>query len=1117
MSSCKALVIVVISITVAATATATGISAIGPPQPLVTDGAPTYPTFSPDGASIVVATKTGADYDIYLIEVATGKTEPLIIGTGDQLYPNFYPEGDKLVYCSDETGSFELFLYDLNSGESSALTGNTPYDVRYPDISPTFWAGWDDDAPDEYRNIIYEADYGNYGEVFMAHDYGGDPVQLTMSANTAPGDIPKGEYTDSNYVDIECFKTLAPESLSYPRWDRGGFGFTAPAKSSSGTDSLYFDWDWSFAIEEILGPKNVRFCAPSGNYTQYLLMYPDGRIEIYDIRSDESFDVGSGDPACPPAISPDGKTIAYVKNGELVIQKLDNPLSEVTNLWKFAEGFAGNQLDKLSANDFVVTSKSYPNVVDAYYQYMGYDGATCPFFITSDSVLYLLYLYYDYLLRSIETEKLIPLVTDLCAAGVLETLAADDTAAADAKPYLNFARDYWLVASGLINPARKTATVSDAVRAEWNNIEAGSGASELVPGIDYTQFKVRGHYTASEELSNYFRTVMWLSQASLPMNPPGGQDPYAAEAMKLPSNNDEFVIKALVQTRLMTGEMQTEMDSFYDAIGLFIGAPESVDYRQLNGIMNDVYGKNPEYGELCDETNLPEVYSAIAELPPPKIVPQAGYTFAVLPQVFTPDAYILQKLVFPEVGTDANPRGLPKGLDFFAAMGEDRAYEILTDVYNADEYANYDDAFAAISEEVRKYGNDFWKSSLTYRWVDVLKSLTGEKDTRYPTFMQNIAWRDKSLMTALASWATMRHANILYAKGTGAYGSGGGPPEWPVAPKPKGYVEPNDRFYAKTLDMLETSRSELSDDGLWPERIMYDGEEYYYYGIYPDEYFDKMVGMLERLDEISGKELASKPLTDDDYDFINSYGYPLWELASFYQAATWTELPEEAYGDESGGGNITNYEAALIADIAFYFDPMTGSTYYLHEAIGRALDIYCVHPVESWLQISRGGVLSYYEFVEEGHRLNDDDWKGRLVGSAAGEDWALFSEVEDWEERRRLQDEYRAGLERDFAESGAPAMPEWTGSFYAPAVFTVIASALRIWDKPPNDDGVQIGTIREGDRVSWLGQEKWGGSGNHPDARFRWLLVELEDGRRVWCAQYGYLGDPVPTREVYLR
>ncbi|UCE27725.1 MAG: PD40 domain-containing protein [Candidatus Coatesbacteria bacterium] len=84
-----------LSLTVILTATAAaGISAVGPPEPLVTEGAPAYPAFTPDGVKLAFAMKTGADYDIYVVEVATGKTEPLVTGPGDQLYPNFYPDGN---------------------------------------------------------------------------------------------------------------------------------------------------------------------------------------------------------------------------------------------------------------------------------------------------------------------------------------------------------------------------------------------------------------------------------------------------------------------------------------------------------------------------------------------------------------------------------------------------------------------------------------------------------------------------------------------------------------------------------------------------------------------------------------------------------------------------------------------------------------------------------------------------------------------------------------------------------------------------------------------------------------------------------------------------------------
>ncbi len=46
-------------------------------------------------------------------------------------------------------------------------------------------------------------------------------------------------------------------------------------------------------------------------------------------------------------------------------------------------------------------------------------------------------------------------------------------------------------------------------------------------------------------------------------------------------------------------------------------------------------------------------------------------------QRFVPDAYIFRQLIYRNVGTPDNRRGLPMGLDLLAAMGSERAYQIL--------------------------------------------------------------------------------------------------------------------------------------------------------------------------------------------------------------------------------------------------------------------------------------------------------------------------------------------------------------------------------------------------------------------------------------------------------
>jgi hypothetical protein len=63
--------------------------------------------------------------------------------------------------------------------------------------------------------------------------------------------------------------------------------------------------------------------------------------------------------------------------------------------------------------------------------------------------------------------------------------------------------------------------------------------------------------------------------------------------------------------------------------------------------------------------------------------------FRFMGQRFTLDAYVFGQVLWRKVGTISDPRALPKGLDFFAAMGSEEAYAILQDMGETHS-ANYD-------------------------------------------------------------------------------------------------------------------------------------------------------------------------------------------------------------------------------------------------------------------------------------------------------------------------------------------------------------------------------------------------------------------------------------------
>ena len=180
------------------------------------------PQISPDGRSIAYV-RQSADImtdrsrsTIWLVDVATGKQQPLVAGTGSHFSPRWSPDGTRLAYFSTAEGSSQLFVRWLGSGEAARVTGlpNSPnslewspdgrliaYDMIVPDEAPKLgttpakpegaqWA-----APLEIIDkVTYRADglgyiKPGYSQVFVVSSTGGAPRQLTFGAFNHAGPV----------------------------------------------------------------------------------------------------------------------------------------------------------------------------------------------------------------------------------------------------------------------------------------------------------------------------------------------------------------------------------------------------------------------------------------------------------------------------------------------------------------------------------------------------------------------------------------------------------------------------------------------------------------------------------------------------------------------------------------------------------------------------------------------------------------------------------------------------------------------------------------------------------------------------------------------------------------
>jgi len=369
-------------------------------------------------------------------------------------------------------------------------------------------------------------------------------------------------------------------------------------------------------------------------------------------------------------------------------------------------------------------------------------------------------------------------------------------------------------------------------------------------------------------------------------------------------------------------------------------------------LMEAVYGE--DYARLKpddfdDDGKLVEFITAAEKLRDPAINPNIMFPgegmevvkgFRFMGQRFIPDSYMFQQLVFNKVAG----RFFPKGLDVLAVLSNSRAYDILVKRYGEDRYAEYVEQLKKLKKEFESLADVAWAQNLYWNWLYVLMALLNPKGGGYPYFMQNPAWADKELATALGSWAELRHDTILYAKQS--YGITGMPPRTKYL---KGYVEPNAELYARLAALAKFTQNGLKSRGLLLPVF--------------SRKFSALEGLLLSLKEISEAELQNQLLTEEQYYTILGIGDTLEDITTF---------PTEISREIEGEGDT---EMAVIADV--HTDPNSGRV--LEEGVGYPMNIYAVVPVEGDLQIVQGGMFSYYEFTQPmNDRLTDEKWQVML-------------------------------------------------------------------------------------------------------------------------------------------
>jgi hypothetical protein len=634
-----------------------------------------------------------------------------------------------------------------------------------------------------------------------------------------------------------------------------------------------------------------------------------------------------------------------------------------------ASGYNSDGKEIFLKNGFVVIPSTYKEFYPIY-ESNRYDYT--PNFITTDSLLHNFHLMFNYLLEKTEEKMLIVELKNLSSRMLSNALAQYESLKGG--EWENAARrnvGFFAVGSKLIEP---TTTIPSLVKSEVEKelglidahkgiaeaplMNIGSGkdvAMETPQGVlglealkeDYSQYVPRGHYTKSDQLEDYFKSMMWYGRMGFRLK-----------------NEDEIKSAVLITLALNEKSNQESWDKIYDPVNFFVGKSDDIAYPQFKELVTKIYGDNASVNNISsDDGKFSAFVKETASLDPPQINSIPIFNAAIQPdrekeikgfrfmgQRFTIDASVFQRLMDREVAG----RMLPKGMDIPAAFGSKEALVILEEMGETS-YKGYSENMEKMQTYIGSLSEETWNQNLYWGWMYALKPLTEEKVEGYPDFMQNYAWARKELNTFLGSWTELKHDTILYAKQ--AYAElGGGPPE---EKDDRGYVEPNPDVYSRLASLIRMTSEGLESRGLL-ESAMKDN-------------LNKMEQLATSLKTISEKELNNQKLTDEEFELIRSYG---GQIEHF-----WYEVNKEEINKT--GINQMQYlddnPAALVADVAT--DP-NGEV--LEEATGYISRIVVLVPVDGSFRIAEGGVYSYYEFTQPiSDRLTDEAWRGMLSSEKA--------------------------------------------------------------------------------------------------------------------------------------
>ena len=662
----------------------------------------------------------------------------------------------------------------------------------------------------------------------------------------------------------------------------------------------------------------------------------------------------------------DAKNVYYkgIKDGF----KLDNFAYLDSIKLKF--GLSDAETALLEENQFVVSERlGFESFGRAFHHIYISD---LPVFISSDAILHALHASYDHILKDMEILLLKPNLSDVLN-GLYASFPQLTNKYGNNDSLQNSLKDvdvYVTIAKSLLEGVKLSPQFADqqqiddllkAIQSE--TLSSLPLFSERNRKLDFSQFTVRGHYN-NKELKHYFKAMMWLGRMDFLLTPPPENPwevPWEREEIRR-MNLSAFMLNELIA--LSEARMKLEQND--EIISFMVGESDNITPKEFAKVITDQDLSSA--GQILDDDVYDDYLCALKESngAEQKILSQfmmmdpfsrepgeLPISFRLMGQRFIIDSYVFSNVVFDRIIYEDKKiwRPMPNPLDAMFVLGNDDALPLLKKELETYKYSSQLSALRYLTDS---YDDAFWQSSLYKVWLNSIRALNPvENHDGFPFFMTTAAWRQCKLNTQLASWAQLRHDNLLYAKQsyTGATGCS----------FPYTLVEPNPLFFARIADFAEKAYAYFSGfpaDSYEMEKIQY--------------FFSEFKAVMYKLETIARKELQHEPLSDDEVNWLKEMlfadsmsGAPPfsgWYPDLFYDPydadfGSYTIADVHTQPTDEGGGIVGNV---------------------LHVGTGNVnLGIFLV---QSFANPSRpiafiGPLMSYYEKITPNFkRLNDEEW-----------------------------------------------------------------------------------------------------------------------------------------------